>query len=105
MAGRHERFDVGTTLGNLGGDPEAFFASATKTNALYGELFQQPAIARNPIGVLYTALSELSGGRTVGSYVDPLPQPDPPPATLCRFRVAGSLLSFPSFWFVHVCAC
>ena len=65
MAGRHERFDVGTTLGNLGGDPPAFFASAAKTNALFGELFQPPEIARSPVDVLYSTLSELSGGKKV----------------------------------------
>jgi hypothetical protein len=34
VAGRRERFDVGTSLGNLGHDPAKFFSHAESTNAL-----------------------------------------------------------------------
>jgi hypothetical protein len=54
-----ERFDVGTSLGVLGHDPEAFFRDAEKTR----DLFEKKLLARlpqNPLDVLYAALSNLA---------------------------------------------
>eukprot|EP00035_Acanthoeca_spectabilis_P036791 m.41761 g.41761 ORF g.41761 m.41761 type:complete len:382 (+) comp8249_c0_seq2:2471-3616(+) len=62
LAGQHERFDIGTSLGNLGSNPGKFFGEArtmlTKVLA---------AVPKNPITTLYDALSILSGGRTVST--------------------------------------
>ena len=49
-----ERFDVGTALGVLGGDREAFFADATKTHKLFATLFNR--LPANPCDALYSAL-------------------------------------------------
>ena len=54
-----ERLDVGTALGNLGTDPERFFADAAETHALYATLFD--GLGYNPIDLMYGALADLSG--------------------------------------------
>jgi len=53
-----ERFDVGTALGVLGGDREAFFADATKTHKLFATLFNR--LPANPCDALYSALAALA---------------------------------------------
>jgi hypothetical protein len=53
---------VGTSLVNLGKDPEAFFAEAKKTHALYGHLFEGLI---HPVDWVYRTLQALAPDRTV----------------------------------------
>ena len=53
---------VGTSLVNLGADPEAFFASARATHALFGHLFEG---LRHPVECVYGSLSALAPDRDV----------------------------------------
>ena len=55
-----ERFDIGASLGNSGGDPEGFFARSRETNALYAEVFDG---LLNPVELLYGYLARLSNGK------------------------------------------
>jgi hypothetical protein len=54
---RRRRIDIGTSLGNLGNDPEAFFKSARATHDLFRSLFDG---MDNPIDVLYGHLGQLA---------------------------------------------
>ena len=56
------RFDIGTSLGNLGADQEAFLAHAVGTHELFRTLFDG---FENPVKVIYDALSALSVGKRV----------------------------------------
>ena len=58
-----ERLDIGTALGNLGGDPPAFFADAAKWGDHYSTLFE--GLPTQPIELMYGALGALSGGKAV----------------------------------------
>ena len=56
-----ERMDIGSALGNLGGDPTAFFRSAADWLELYKTLFV--GLPTQPVDLMYGALAALSGGR------------------------------------------
>ena len=56
-----ERLDIGTALGNLGGDQDAFFADAERSHEIYSSLFE--GLPTQPIDLMYGALAALSGGR------------------------------------------
>ena len=57
-----ERIDIGTSLGNRGNSPEAFFAHAQETHKLFETLFDGFI---NPVTVLYDALKKLAPGKRV----------------------------------------
>ncbi|MBM82625.1 MAG: hypothetical protein CMJ78_18840 [Planctomycetaceae bacterium] len=61
-ASQRKRIDIGTSLGNLGGDQERFFKDAEQTHALFKRLFENRA---NPITTVYEALSALANGKQV----------------------------------------
>ena len=63
-----ERFDIGTSLGNLGGDRETFFSQARETNALYRDLFDGLV---NPVELLHGWLARLSTATRVGTAHEP----------------------------------
>lgn len=56
------RIDIGTSLGNLGGDQEAFLRHAVGTHELFSTLFDG---FDNPVKVIYDALSALAVGKQV----------------------------------------
>jgi hypothetical protein len=56
-----ERMDIGCALGNLGGDPGAFFADAERWQTVYKTLFV--GLPTQPIELMYSALAALAGGR------------------------------------------
>jgi hypothetical protein len=56
-----ERLDIGTALGNLGGDQPSFFEDAARSRTLYSTLFDE--LPTHPVELMYGALSKLSGGR------------------------------------------
>ena len=56
------RIDVGTSLGNLGGDKEAFLVDAAGTHKLFEHLFDGFV---NPVTMIYDALSALAVGKEV----------------------------------------
>ena len=53
--------DIGAALGNLGGDPAAFFQSSAEWQGLYKTLFL--GLPTQPVDLMYGALASLSGGR------------------------------------------
>ncbi len=53
---------VGTSLVNRGADPDAFFAHARETHALFGRLFQG---TEDPVACLYSQLAALAPDRSV----------------------------------------
>jgi hypothetical protein len=63
-----KRIDIGTSLGNRGGDKEAFLAHAAGTRELFRTLFDGFA---DPVRVIYDALSALAAGKTVLSAREP----------------------------------
>ena len=63
-----ERFDIGTSLGNFGGNSDEFFARARETNALYEDLFDG---VLNPVELLYGYLTRLSNGKQVNIAHEP----------------------------------
>ena len=63
-----ERFDIGASLGNFGGDSEEFFARAGETNALYADLFEG---VLNPVELLYGYLARLANGKQVNVAHEP----------------------------------
>ena len=65
---KRKRIDIGTSLGNLGGDPDRFFSDAVETHALFDRLFQDRA---NPIQAMYESLEKLSPGKTVSTACEP----------------------------------
>lgn len=56
------RIDIGTSLGNLGNDQEAFLRHAAGTHELFQTLFDG---FQNPVQVIYDALSALAVGKQV----------------------------------------
>lgn len=56
------RWDVGTSLGNLGHDPDEFFSDAERTHELFRRVLSEPMGRRSPLYVMYSALTDLSGG-------------------------------------------
>lgn len=56
------RWDVGTSLGNLGHEPESFFTDAQRTHRLFNDVLAVPMGERSPLQVMFSALSALSGG-------------------------------------------
>jgi len=65
---KRRRIDIGTSLGNLGGDPEKFFADAAETHTLFNRVFENRL---NPIETVYKALAKLSPGKTVITAREP----------------------------------
>ena len=59
---------VGTSLVNLGKDPETFFAAARETHDLYPRLF---AGLQDPVAYVYSTLSELARGHQVRTAYEP----------------------------------
>ncbi len=68
LASGRRRLDIGTSLGYRGSDPEAFFAHAAQTHALFARLF---ADLPSPLQCLYDRLGDLSGGRRVQTAHEP----------------------------------
>ena len=56
------RIDIGTSLGNLGGDQEAFLADAKETHALFATLFEG---LFDPVQLLYRHLQALEPNKAV----------------------------------------
>ncbi|MDE2810298.1 MAG: hypothetical protein OXN90_17940, partial [Gemmatimonadota bacterium] len=56
------RIDIGTSLGNLGGDQEAFLADAEETHALFATLFEG---LLDPVQLLYRHLQALASNKEV----------------------------------------
>ena len=56
------RIDIGTSLGNLGNDKERFLQHAAGTHELFRTLFDG---FKNPVGMIYEALSALAAGKRV----------------------------------------
>ena len=56
------RIDIGTSLGNLGGDQEAFLADAEETHALFATLFEGLI---DPVQLLYHHLQALAPDKAV----------------------------------------
>ena len=56
------RIDIGTSLGNLGGDQEAFLADAEETHALFATLFEG---LLDPVQLLYRHLQALASDKAV----------------------------------------
>ncbi|MDA0839176.1 MAG: hypothetical protein O3B01_13715 [Planctomycetota bacterium] len=63
-----ERVDVGTSLGNLGRDPDLFFTDAKKTHDLFDTLFEG---MQNPVELLYERLTALSPGKKAVTAREP----------------------------------
>jgi len=65
---KHSRIDIGTSLGNRGSDPEAFFQHAAGTRELFQTLF---AGLENPVDAVYRSLSALAPGKKVVTASEP----------------------------------
>ena len=65
---RRTRIDIGTSLGNLGGDQEAFLTDAAATRALFATLFDGFA---DPAATLYGQLQALAGDKQVKTAREP----------------------------------
>ena len=63
-----ERFDLGTSLGNLFNQPEHFFEHSANTNNIYETLFDGLI---NPINVLYEWLTKLAVDKSVMTTREP----------------------------------
>ncbi len=63
-----KRIDIGTSLGNRGGDQEAFLQHAAGTHALFSTLFDG---FQNPVDTMYQSLSALAGGKQVLTAREP----------------------------------
>jgi len=63
-----KRIDIGTSLGNRGGDKEAFLQHAAGTNELFATLFDG---FKNPVQTMYDALSALAVDKTVTGAREP----------------------------------
>lgn len=59
--------DLGTSLGRVGAEREAFFAHAARTHDLFAHLFDGLA---DPVATIYGALSAMAGGRRVHTAHD-----------------------------------
>ena len=62
VEGERTRIDVGTSLGNRGGDQAGFFDHAAATHSLFQHLFDG---FDNPVDKVYGHLSQLAAGRQV----------------------------------------
>ena len=62
------RIDIGTSLGNRGGNKESFLEHAAGTNKLFGTLFEG---FQNPVKVIYNSLSALAVGKQVSGACEP----------------------------------
>jgi hypothetical protein len=62
------RIDIGTSLGNRGGDQEGFFEHAVQTHDLFEHLFDG---FDNPVDVIYNGLAALAGGKRVMTAREP----------------------------------
>jgi hypothetical protein len=62
------RIDIGTSLGNLGGDRERFLRHAVGTHELFRTLFDG---FRNPVDVIYQSLAALAIGKKVTVACEP----------------------------------
>lgn len=60
--------DLGTSLGRVGADPEAFFAHAERTHALFATLFDG---FDDPVQTMYTALAQLAPDKEVRTAHEP----------------------------------
>ena len=60
--------DLGTSLGRVGADPEAFFAHAERTHALFSHLFDG---FDDPVRTMYEALAELAPDNKVLTAHEP----------------------------------
>lgn len=58
--------DLGTSLGRMGADRDAFFEHASRTHALFPRLFEGIA---DPVETIYRNLSILAGGKNVKTAV------------------------------------
>jgi hypothetical protein len=67
-SGPRKRIDIGTSLGNLGDNREAFFRSAAETHELFKSLFDGFA---DPLKVMYQCLSGLGVGKKVATAYEP----------------------------------
>jgi hypothetical protein len=63
-----ERFDLGTSLGNLANNPDEFFTQSKQTNELYEHLFDGLV---NPVHVLYHWLEQFSGTKSALTAHEP----------------------------------
>ena len=63
-----ERFDLGTSLGNLFSQPQTFFEHSANTNMLYETLFDGLI---NPIQVLYDWLARMAADKSVKTACEP----------------------------------
>ena len=63
-----ERFDLGTSLGNLANNREEFFSHSQQTNELYGHLFEGLV---DPIHALYYWLAQFAGTKSVLTAREP----------------------------------
>ena len=61
-ADQRARIDIGTSLGNRGGDKEAFLDHAVATHELFAHLFDG---FDNPVTTLYNALAAMAPGKAV----------------------------------------
>ncbi len=62
------RIDIGTSLGNRGGDQKAFFEHAVGTHELFRTLFEG---FEDPVKRIYDALSRLAAGKPVRMAREP----------------------------------
>ena len=60
--------DLGTSLGRVGKDPEAFFAHAERTHALFAHLFDG---FDDPVQTMYSALAQLAPDKKVRTAYEP----------------------------------
>jgi hypothetical protein len=68
LATGRRRIDIGTSLGYRGSDPEAFFAHAAQTHALFDRLF---AGLPSPVQRIYDCLRDLARGKNVVTAHEP----------------------------------
>lgn len=61
-ADKRTRIDIGTSLGNRGGDKEQFFAHARETHHLFSFLFDG---FDNPVDLIYSSLAALAPGKEI----------------------------------------
>ena len=62
------RTDIGTSLGNYGDDPDAFFEHAAGTNTLFANLFEG---FDNPVAAIYQTLAALAAHKTIKTAREP----------------------------------
>ncbi len=62
------RIDIGTSLGNLGGDQEHFLNDSAETHQLFGRLFENRP---NPVRLIYDRLQEIAPGKKVVTAYEP----------------------------------